>query len=207
MCVEIHDSAKKQHAVGLPTDWKFIFTEDKVYKGQRSYVPGLYIFNPNGGPNLFRSIEAAIANSPSLKERNSNVIAEFNRHVGIKPTDYRGRNKRPGVTATKSGEMPFKKSKTAPSTLKRGSAARKKACGSCRNCMRAPCGKCFMCNNDTSGASSSCFQKVFTYYSSQCHVQTMRRLPHASCCTFQSHRQMCYELPVEAKAQPAIRVS
>lgn len=122
-------------------------------------MPGLSIFHPDC-PKIFRSIEAVVNYVPRLRERNSKVISEFNRHVGIKTTDYRDMYTNPKVAASPSSKSSMY-SNPAHSRLKTGSAVGKGACGGCTNCMKAPCEKCFMCKEDAAGDGTSCLQKVW----------------------------------------------
>lgn len=172
MCLDLPDSQKKQSAKGvLPNDWKFMFTCDKPYNtksGQR-HVPGLFICHPLSDKQ-FRSIEAAVVLCPVLQRFNPNVIADFNRHIGVKSSST--------ATTTKRKRSP--RAVTVPSTLPvqvntqvnvtekpNGSVMTlvelfEARCNACENCCKEDCGKCFSCVSagTTSTNRQVCIQKV-----------------------------------------------
>ena len=103
MCLAIPDQQKEQPAKGLPPGFTFIFTRDKPFhhRKKRSYVPGLFISHSSYSIKTFRSIEAAVDFIPRLRTFNPNVIADFNRHIGVQTVgnvipfeDERGPQKR-----------------------------------------------------------------------------------------------------------------
>lgn len=148
MCVIIPETQKKQPAEGLPPNWTFVFSRDKRYgrKGQRAYVPGLFIFHPDCDV-AFRSVEAAVVYVPKLKAQNPKVVSEFNRHIGI--VKSKGDGKEAGIKSIMRSSR-----RNAEADL--GQAA----CGECENCAKQACRKCAACKSSTSGMSEHCFQKV-----------------------------------------------
>jgi len=159
MCLEIPESQKKQPAKGLPPNWTFLFTRNKAYRklGKRTYIPGLFIFHPNC-QKTFRSIEAAAVYVPKLKTYNPNVVADFNRHIGVTPMDA-------AAASPRRTKVP-KASKLPSSVSSKGKAA----AGSSQDAIESPmtleelfesaCGVCFNCKKDNCGQCSSCLSNI-----------------------------------------------
>jgi len=160
MCVEIRVSAKKQSAKGLPPKWKYVFTKIKPYVGaRRPYVPGLCIFHPDC-PKTFRSIEAVTSYVPKLLTRNPNVVADFNRHVGVKSLDYTLKTRKQSeMTTVKHCPSPKMPRASCPADDDEGTPC-KGTCGECENCTKDACGQCARCTGSLSVSSQCCFQKV-----------------------------------------------
>lgn len=133
-------NAKAQPAPGFPSGWTFYYDDDPQSSGSHNHKPvsGLYILSP--GNRKFRSVQAAVAYSSFLQENVQAIEQEFYSHVGLLDL------------------LPNEEQPTRPEI---GPTLGKGACGDCRNCMKAPCGKCFMCREDATGDGTSCFQKVW----------------------------------------------
>lgn len=163
MCLDIPASKKKQHAKGMPPDWKFIFEKDRKYKGRRSYVPGLFIFHPDKPAQIYRSATGAVNTVPALKKANPSVVEDFYEHVGIKATDI---VKSETIKNVPSYQETTELVSVAPecySDARASSVATSRTidpCGKCENCTKDSCGNCARCTSSESGKSSGCLQKV-----------------------------------------------
>jgi len=139
MCIEVDDSEKKQAAVGLPSGWTFIFSEDTPYgNAKKSYIPGLYVYHPNGN-KILRSAESVVAFVPKFLEVNPNAVHDFNCHIGV----IKEITSTPGKNPRVARYSPLMTSEDS--------------CGECTNCMKDACGRCASC---VSNRGQVCIQKV-----------------------------------------------
>lgn len=159
----------------MPSDWTFIFTQNKRYNGRRSYVPGLMIFHPKYTTVTFRSAEAAVQQVPELRRSNPNVVTDFYDHIGIKPTDMaasdRSSPKAPTAMVASETVAVGREVRREPKPKRpyeeRNSlevvVSRNGPCGICKNCTKDACGECSRCTNSPDGANPQCFQKVRSF--------------------------------------------
>jgi hypothetical protein len=152
----------------LPPGFTFIFKRDKPPRHitKRSYTAGLFISHSSYSIKTFRSIEAAVDCIPRLRNFNPNVIADFNRHIGVQTISNAipSRRKRspkaaPVPLSASAEEIPHGK---ACMTLKDLYDAR---CGICENCRKDDCGQCSSCmSTGSSSRRQVCIQKVNLRY-------------------------------------------
>lgn len=150
--------------MGLPPGYTFIFTRDKPFhhRKKRHYVPGLFISHPSYSIKTFRSIEAAVDFIPRLRAFNPNVIADFNRHIGVQTI---------GNVISSRRKRPPKASPVALSASAEGITHDQECmtledlydarCGACENCCKDDCGQCSAClSTGSSSRRQVCIQKV-----------------------------------------------
>lgn len=168
MCVCIPDSKKKQTAVGLPPGWTFFFAEDTPRNYCKiPYVPGLYVYHPEG-TRFFRSVESVVKFVPKSLELNPTAVGDFNQYIGVESVQEVGGEALENVSA-RSGPSPTRRKKIPASILSRRSPMSLKellkyGCGQCINCEKDDCGRCASCVSNRSSYRQVCIQKVMLLF-------------------------------------------